>query len=233
MPCAGSFISQGLGINLPAARNLFTCTCKYDKHTGNSTRYHPLPGLAKGQEQFVLMLRSWGKLSQLGSSWNTTGTGICQITYWNIIAVCRKWYYVYLPAEPLSPYHSPLSLPLFIEVAKCEFDNFCNNATDWGHLALEIAFKLFCQLRQCGGDFGSERSGDLETHWLTGLASLALASVICVQFAVMRRLEIEKKLLVSSACVASSGNGDYSHNCWPRQIIDYMRKQPGKAKKPV
>lgn len=126
------------------------------------------PGLAKGQEQFVLMLRSWGKLSQLGSSWNTTGTGICQITYWNIIAVCRKWYYVYLPAVPLFP--PPSSSPIHA-VAKCEFDNFCN-ATDWGHLALEIAFKLFCQLRQCGGDAGSEIW--LGDSWrLTGLASLA------------------------------------------------------------
>lgn len=91
--------------------------------------------------------------------------------HWNLPNYILK-YYCSVPKMVLcvspSSTHSPpcLSLvPLFIEVAKCEFDNFCN-ATDWGHLALEIAFKLFCQLRQCGGGFGSERSGDLETHWL-------------------------------------------------------------------
>lgn len=163
------------------------------------------PGLAKGQEQFVLMLRSWGKLSQLGSSWNTTGTGICQITYWNIIAVCRKWYYVYLPAVPLSP----LSLvPLFFPLRSANLTIFATPLTGdiWRSKLLSNYFV------SCGNvaAAASPRSGD---SWrLTGLASLALASVICVQFAALRRMEIEKKLLVSFACVASSGNGDYSHN---------------------
>lgn len=158
------------------------------------------PGLAKGQEQFVLMLRSWGKLSQLGSSWNTTGTGICQITYWNIIAVCRKWYYVYLPAVPLSP----LSLvPLFFPLRSANLTIFATPPTGdiWRSKLLSNYFV------SCGNvaALAAQRSGD---SWrLTGLASLALASVICVQFAALRRKEIEKKLLVSFACVASSGNG--------------------------
>lgn len=71
-----------------------------------------------------------------------------------------------LCVSPSSTLIPPLSCSPLHPIAKCEFDNFCN-ATDWGHLALEIAFKLFCQLRQCGGDAGSEiwLLGDLETHW--------------------------------------------------------------------
>lgn len=60
-----------------------------------------------------------------------------------------------LCVSPSSTLIPPLSCSPLLPIAKCEFDNFCN-ATDWGHLALEIAFKLFCQLRQCGGDAGSE-----------------------------------------------------------------------------
>lgn len=69
---------------------------------------------------------------------------ICQITYWNIIAVCPKCYGVCL---------APLRCP-----AKCEFDNFFYDLFPFfffatrgkGHSALEIAFKLFCQLRKRG-----------------------------------------------------------------------------------
>lgn len=117
--------------------------------------------------------------------------------------MCRKWYYVYLPAVPLSP----LSLvPLFYPLRSANLTIFATPLTGdiWRSKLLSNYFV------SCGNvAAASLRSGD---SWrLTGLASLALASVICVQFAALRRMEIEKKLLVSFACVASSGNGDYSH----------------------
>lgn len=110
---------------------------------------------------------------------------------------------MYLPAVPLSP----LSLvPLFYPLRSANLTIFATPLTGdiWRSKLLSNYFV------SCGNvAAASLRSGD---SWrLTGLASLALASVICVQFAALRRMEIEKKLLVSFACVASSGNGDYSH----------------------
>lgn len=132
--------------------------------------------------------------------------------HWNLPNYILKYYcsvpkmvLCVSPSSTLVP--PPPLVPLFMQLRSANLTIFATPLTGdiWRSKLLSNYFV------SCGNvaTAASPRSGD---SWrLTGLASLALASVICVQFAALRRMEIEKKLLVSFACVASSGNGDYSH----------------------
>lgn len=237
LPCAMSFISQGLGINLPAARNLFTCTCKYDKHTGNSTRYPapdtttyhlpPASGLAKGQVQLVLMLRSWGKLS------HTARQQLQDNCNWNLPNYILKYYCsvpgMVLCVSPCSAIaHSPLQTipPCLVQLRSANLTIFALPLTGdiWRSKLLSNYF-VSC------GNVAAPRIGDSLAWRLTGLAILAPCNLR------PRRREIEKKLLVSFACVAgrlwqrSGRSADYGRKCVSRQIIDYMPMQSGSDKK--
>lgn len=131
--------------------------------------------------------------------------------HWNLPNYILKYYcsvpkmvLCVSPSSTLVPLPLPL-VPFFIPLRSANLTIFATPLTGdiWRSKLLSNYFV------SCGNVAATpaQRSGYLVTWRLTGLASLALASVICVQFAALRRMEIEKKLLVSFACVASSGNG--------------------------
>lgn len=189
LPCAisvsVSFISQGLGINLPAAGNLFTCHMQiWQTHSQlYSIPYHTpfssWPGAGQGPSAARVNAAFLGEIiTAVGRQLQLEFAKL----HIEILLQCGTGIASIMCVSPCSTHPFPLSnhSPCLEQLRSANLTIF-GVATDWGHLALQ---KLLSNYFVSCGNVATGSTAGLGA--VTGLASLAPCNLR------WRRREIEK-----------------------------------------